>query len=108
MLEKARIRIRIGENFSPTEETQAGRGACLVRRRGGRRERDGRPELGPVGRCPALGEERGKPNTTGTDEEIGQKHISSPLPRGGVSDVFGPVSGNHGDIPNRPKMTNKT
>ena len=45
----------------------------MVRGRGGRRERDGRPELGLVGGYPALETERGKPNTTGTDEEIGQK-----------------------------------
>ena len=64
------------------EEAQASRGACMVRRRGGPRERDGGPELGPVGRCPGLGAERGKLNTAGTDEEIGQKHITSPLPRG--------------------------
>ena len=42
----------------------------------------GGPELGPVGRRPALGAERGKPNTTGTNEEIGQKQISSPPPGG--------------------------
>ena len=67
---------------SPEKEAQASRGAGLVRGRGEQRKRDDQPKLGPVGRDPELGEEAGGPNTDDTDEEIGQKQISSPLPEG--------------------------